>query len=495
MAIKKIIGIETEYGITAKGKFATNPVSASSFLVNSYAHEMFEKNTKWDFTDEQPGRDARGFLAESSGVPLIETQLINVVLYNGARFYVDHAHPEYSSPECGSPLEATLYDAAGQLVLRKAMAKAKESLNDNEEIVVYKNNSDGKGNSYGCHENYLMDRTIPFSKIVDEILPFLVTRQIFCGAGKVGCENSKEQIEFQISQRADFFEEIVGLETTTKRPLVNTRDEPHANSDKFRRLHLILGDANMSQTSTFLKLGSTALVLAMIEDNSLFSNAFRLADPVREIKRVSHDINLSHLLTTDSADKISAIDIQYRFLEAAQNYVLRGGGEFVGGDEIAKNILELWEDTLDKLAVDPMKLNGTVDWVAKYRLVSAYRQRHDLKWNSDKLAAIDLQYHDIREEKSLARLANLETLFSTAEIRAAENEPPHSTRAYFRGKILSKWPANIVSANWDSIVFDLGGKSLKKIPMLDPMKGSFEIVANLIDETKTVAELIDKLEA
>ena len=452
MAIKKIVGIETEYGIAAKGKLSTNPVSASSYLVNCYAHAMFEKNTGWDFTDEQPGNDARGFLAASSVVPLIETQLINIVLYNGARFYVDHAHPEYSSPECGSPLEATLYDAAGQLVLKKAMKKAKETLSENEEIVVYKNNSDGKGNSYGCHENYLMDRSVPFSKIVDEILPFLVTRQIFCGAGKVGSENTKDKVDFQISQRADFFEEVVGLETTTKRPLVNTRDEPHSNSEKYRRLHLILGDANMSQVSTFLKLGTTALVLAMIEDNVFFKGSLRLEDPVRDIKRISHDIELTYLLKADGSKEFSALDIQYLFLEAAQDYVLKGGGEVVGGDEIAKQILERWENTLEGLSQDPLSLYKTVDWIAKYRIMDAYRNKHSLNWRSEKLAAIDLQYHDIRDDKSLFNLANMETLFMESELRVAEKEPPHSTRAYFRGKMLSKWPANIVSANWDSII-------------------------------------------
>ncbi len=495
MAVKKIIGIETEYGITSRGKFATNPVSASSYLVNCYGREMFEKNTQWDFTDEQPGNDARGFLAETTLVPLIETQLINVVLQNGARFYVDHAHPEYSSPECGSPLEATLYDAVGELVLNNAMAKAKETLGTLDEIIVYKNNSDGKGNSYGCHENYLMDRHIPFGKIVDEVVGFLVTRQIFCGAGKLGCETANNDVRFQISQRADFFEEIVGLETTTKRPIVNTRDEPHSNHEKYRRLHLILGDANMSQMATFLKLGSTALVLSMIEEDSLLNGKIRVSNPVAEIKQISYDISLKHLIELEDNNKFTALDLQYVYLEAAQEFVMRGGGEFVGGDEIAKNILELWENTLDKLTKDPMSAHDTIDWVAKYRIIEAYREKHDLEWDSKTLSAIDLQYHDVRKEKSLSRMANLEKLFSENEIKNAEKEPPHSTRAYFRGKVLSRWPSNIVSANWDSIVFDLGEKSLKKVPMLDPMKGTFELVSNLIDESKTVVELLDKLES
>ena len=246
MAIAKILGIETEYGISV-GAPDVDPITTSTLLVNAYASQL-RHHIGWDFHDESPGRDARGAPKADSLAPLVETHLANAVLTNGARFYVDHAHPEYSSPECASPLEGVLYDVAGEHVLRWAMEAAQNRYPESPPIVVYKNNSDSKGNSYGCHENYLMDRTVAFADVIEAMVPHLVTRQLYCGAGKVGAETSvfKKPPTFQISQRAEFFEEVVGLETTLKRPIVNTRDEPHADPQRFRRLHVIIGDANMS---------------------------------------------------------------------------------------------------------------------------------------------------------------------------------------------------------------------------------------------------------
>ena len=201
--------------------------------------------------------------------PEVETHLVNAVLTNGARYYVDHAHPEYSTPECSNALELVVHDHAGELILTRSMEAASHLLPPGEEIVIYKNNSDGKGNSYGCHENYLVDRAVPFSRIVHGLTPHLVSRQIYAGAGKIGEEvaHGGDAPVFQLSQRADFFEEEVGLETTLKRPIINTRDEPHADPQKYRRLHVIVGDANLAEVATFLKVGVTALVLAMIEDD------------------------------------------------------------------------------------------------------------------------------------------------------------------------------------------------------------------------------------
>jgi hypothetical protein len=279
VALAKILGIETEYGITQADGFV-DPVLASTILVNAYAAARSGK-VRWDFFDEAPQRDARGAVNFDAAPPMVETHLANTVLTNGARFYVDHAHPEYSSPECASALEAVRFDVAGEFVLRRAVAAASQLPSAESAFVVYKNNSDGKGNSYGCHENYLVDRRLSFDAIVDACIPHFITRSIFCGAGKVGTERLEEgtvETPFQLTQRADFFEELVGLETTVKRPLVNTRDEPHADPRRFRRLHVIIGDANMSEVATFLKLSTTALVLAMAEHLSLI----HISEPTRQ---------------------------------------------------------------------------------------------------------------------------------------------------------------------------------------------------------------------
>src|SRR5579872_5367169 len=261
--------METEYGIIIRGAAEPNPIAASSTLINAYVAEL-NRRVEWDFEDESPGRDARGFAREGSMPPEVETHLVNAVLTNGARYYVDHAHPEYSSPECSNPLEIVRWDKAGERILQRSMDAAVRLLPPGQSIVVHKNNSDRKGNSYGCHENYMMDRMVPFPRIVQHVMPHFVTRQIYTGAGKVGSEAASTgdvDVTFQLTQRADFFEEEVGLETTLKRPIVNTRDEPHAYAQQYRRLHVICGDANLSEVSTFLKIGVTALVLCMIEDD------------------------------------------------------------------------------------------------------------------------------------------------------------------------------------------------------------------------------------
>ena len=284
MATTKVCGIETEYGIHSPGA-EQNPIAASSVLVNAYASDI-EQKIGWDFEDETPGNDARGFAREGSLAPMVETHLANTVLTNGARFYVDHAHPEYSTPECLTPLECLVHDKAGEEVLRRAMIAAALRIPDQPAPIVYKNNSDGKGNSYGCHENYMMDRAVPFTKVIDGVVPHFVSRTIFTGSGKVGVETpalDADRVHYQISQRAEFFEEIVGLETTLKRPIVNTRDEPHADPTRFRRLHVIVGDANLSEIATLLKVGTTAIVLAMIEDDASPTRLLTLADPVRAL--------------------------------------------------------------------------------------------------------------------------------------------------------------------------------------------------------------------
>ena len=492
MAIPKVCGIETEYGIVVRGA-DSNPVAASSVLVNAYVAATSRK-VGWDFEDEHPGNDARGFTYEDVFPPEVETHLVNAVLTNGARYYVDHAHPEVSTPECLTAREAVVYDRAAEEIVRRSMDAARRLLPDGAEIVTYKNNSDGKSNSYGTHENYLLAREVPFGRVVAQITPHFVTRQIFCGAGKVGCElpgTAPTDVPFQISQRADFFEEEVGLETTLKRPIVNTRDEPHCDPQKYRRLHVIVGDANMSEVATYLKLGTTAIVLAMIEDDVLDAD-MQLLNPVPAIRQVSHDPTLARTIAVRGGERATALEIQWSLLEAARKYE-RSHGLAVVGEDVGREILELWEHVLGGLESDPDSVADIVDWVAKKRLVDAYADRHGVSAGDARLKAIDLQYHDMRPERCLAARVGLRSMTTAAEVESAITEPPATTRAYFRGRCLQKWPESIVAANWDSLVFDVGRDPLRRVPMMEPLRGTREHVGRLIDECESVSDLVSRL--
>ena len=371
-----------------------------------------------------------------------------------------------------------------------------DALLDGAEVIVYKNNSDGKGNSYGCHENYLIARDVPFGRIATQITPHFVTRQVFCGAGKVGCEQPGRDpgdVAFQLSQRADFFEEEIGLETTLKRPIVNTRDEPHCDPQQYRRLHVIAGDANMSEVATYLKVGTTAIVLAMIEDDAM-GDELVLGNPVPAIRQVSHDPTLKQTIMLRDGRRASAIEIQFGLLERAQKYAQTHGLDSVGG-ETGHDVLRRWEAMLTALESDPNSVAGEVDWVAKRRLVERYRSRHDLPPDSPKLKAIDLQYHDLRTDHGLAYRVGLVSVADPDAVTSAVIEPPTTTRAYFRGRCLQKFPNDIVAANWDSMVFDVGRDPLRRVPMMEPLRGTAQHVATLIDESTTAAELLDRLGA
>ena len=495
MAIRKVVGVETEYGIVLRGAGESNPIAASSVLINAYVSSLARK-VGWDFEDESPGTDARGFSVEGAAPPEVETHLVNAVLTNGARYYVDHAHPEISTPECLDAREVVVWDRAAERILVASMDAAKAILPAGQEIVVHKNNSDGKGNSYGCHENYLMDRAVPFARIVQGITPFFVTRQLVVGAGKVGCEAagiSNREVPFQISQRADFFEEEVGLETTLKRPIVNTRDEPHCDAQKYRRLHVIIGDANLSEVATFLKVGTTSLVLAMIEDDELGRDV-SLAAPVAALRQVSYDLSLTKPLELASGSTITALELQWHYLDLAKKYAESRGLDAVG-EEVGAEVLRRWEAVLHGLETDPMSLANQLDWVAKRQVVEGYMDRHGLAPDDMKLKALDLQYHDIRPERSLAQRVGLETLVGDDEIASAMTNPPRTTRAWFRGTCLQRWSSAIVAANWDSLVFDVGGDPLRRVPMMEPLRGTADLLEGLVDSCKTPAELIERLGA
>ncbi|MBK5332734.1 MAG: proteasome accessory factor PafA2 [Ilumatobacteraceae bacterium] len=494
MAIPKVCGIETEYGIMVRGA-DSNPVTASSLLINSYLAANYRK-VGWDFEDEHPGHDARGFAVDDLLAPDIETNLVNSVLTNGARYYVDHAHPEISTPECLTALEVVRYDRAAEEIIRESMATATSHLPEGAEILCHKNNSDGKGNSYGCHENYLLARGVPFGRIVSQVTPHFVTRQIVIGAGKVGCElpgMSTDDVPYQISQRADFFEEEVGLETTLKRPIVNTRDEPHCDASKYRRLHVIVGDANMSEVATYLKVGATAIVLAMIEDDAL-GDDWLLANPVAAIRQVSHDPKLLRTILLRNGRRVTALEVQWGMLERARKYE-RSHGLTVVGEAVGVDVLARWESVLIGLESDRSSVADIVDWVAKQRLIEGYAERHGLKVTDARLKALDLQYHDLRPGKCLAHRVGLQTIIDQPDVDTAKTEPPTTTRAYFRGRCLAKWPADIVAANWDSLVFDIGRDPLRRVPMMEPLRGTAEHVARLIDESNTPAELLARLGA
>jgi proteasome accessory factor PafA2 len=488
-AIHKVIGTETEFGISVRTAPEFNPVLASSIVVNSYAG-LRAKN-QWSHEEVSPGRDARGFGPEGGILPDIDGGLVNVVLGNGARFYVDHAHPEYSAPEAYEPLEAALYDKAGEVVLARAAAEAKALLEDGQSLVIHKNNSDGKGNSYGSHENYLLNRELPFGDVVDYFTTFLITRQVFTGSGKLGSENGRPAVPFQLTQRADFFEEEVGLETTLKRPIINTRDEPHGDPTKYRRLHVIIGDSNMSEVQNLIKLGSAAIVLMAIEEGAI-PDTLRLANPVDATWQVSHDLDLNRPLELAEGGTATALELQGRYLEWARKYA-----ENADLPDSYEQVLTEWELVLDDLEREPLSTADRLDWAAKYQLLLDYQDRDGLDWDSPKLRMLALQYHDVDPAKGLfyklQEAGRIRKLFTQAEIENAVIEPPARTRAYFRGKSVRKYGDSLVAANWDSLVFDPGEDTLKRVPMMEPLRGTKELVSELLDRSDDAASLLRAL--
>jgi proteasome accessory factor PafA2 len=494
VAIPKVFGIETEYGITAAGAPDFNPVLASSILISTYAGSL--RRIRWDYEQESPLRDARGFepVAAREGSDE-DLGLANVILPNGSRYYVDHAHPEYSTPECITPRELVVHDKAGERVLERSLAEVARELPNGPRLSIYKNNSDGKGNSYGTHENYLVDRATPFGDIVRDLTPFFVSRQVFCGAGKVGTEAPWEErgrTVYQLTQRADFFETEVGLETTLKRPIINTRDEPHADPEKYRRLHVIIGDANMCEVATFLKIGTTAIVLKMIEDR--FLPDLSIQNPVAALHDVSRDMTCTVTVPLADGRRLSAVQLQWEYFEHAKKYVERE-------DDTPENqeVLVRWESVLSALETEPLSLHRELDWVAKYRLLAAYRERDGLEWKDPKLQAIDLQYHDVRRERGLycrlASSAKVERLTTDEEVDIAVMEPPVDTRAYFRGRCISKYAEAIAAASWDSLIVDTGADALQRIPMREPLRGTREHVEDLLRESEDAASLVARLQS
>ena len=518
MTVRRMMGIETEYGIVQPGVPMANPMALSAAVVAAYA-EQAAATARWDYEGEDPLADARGFRLERAAAhpdQLTDSPaerdatlgglrrrrpepaglggpVTSVVLTNGARLYVDHAHPEYSSPEVIGPRAAVRWDRAGEEVMRRATAvlAAEPAMPD---VALYKNNVDGKGQSYGTHENYLVDRAVPFGEIAGYLIPFLVTRQVFCGAGRVGLGPRSEVPGFQLSQRADYIENDVGLETTFNRPIINTRDEPHADRERYRRLHVIIGDATLLETATYLRLGTTALVLWLLEQQAvpLELDAVALADPVAETRLVSHDTTLTHRLTLADGRTMTALEIQQLYLEVIS--------EALGADVDAetRDVLERWQGLLAGLASDPMGCAGQVEWVAKLRLLEGMRQRDGIGWDDPRLAALDLQWSDLRPDRSiyqrLVASGRVEMLTDPQDVARAVTDPPADTRAWFRGETIRRYGPAVAAAGWESVVLDIPGEAhLVRLPMPEPSRGTRDHLGQVLDASPDAATLLGEL--
>jgi proteasome accessory factor A len=370
---------------------------------------------------------------------LITTEgFLNVFLENGARFYLDTGcHPEYATPECASPEDVVIYDKAGERILENLLHYAQGKVREegfHGDLAIFKNNTDFVGNSYGCHENYLAERTSDFYYMAEQLIPFLVTRQIFTGAGKVF--RTRRGTVFHISQRAQHIRQKISGTTTNERSIINTRDEPHAIKEKYRRLHIIVGDSNMSEFTTYLKVGTTAIVLQMIEDDFLTPN-FSLRNPVRAIKDISRDLTCREQVPLNNGKKYSALELQKEYLELAHRYFSTRPAS-----PTAIDIMKKWEDVLTKLEEDPMQLHRQIDWVTKIHLLKAYGERTKLplETQSDRMLMLDLQYHDIRRDKGLyyllERKGRVDRMATDAQIETAMVDPPQNTRAKMRGELI-----------------------------------------------------------
>lgn len=497
----RIVGTEVEYGISVPGDPAANPVVTSTQIVLAYAASVAApraQRAQWDYDVESPMRDARGFDLSSLFGPVAQPPpddlgAANVILSNGARMYVDHAHPEYSAPEVTNPLDAVIFDKAGERVMEEA-ARIAAAVPGTRPLQLYKNNVDGKGASYGTHENYLCLRETPFASIVTGLTPFFASRQVITGSGRVGIGQHGQEPGFQLAQRSDYIEVEVGLETTLKRGIINTRDEPHADAGRYRRLHVIIGDANLAELATYLKIGTTNIVLAMIENGWPLPEV-QLANPVEAVHRISHDPSLAATVQLAGGGTARGLDIQRAYAEAAHEYI----DDRFGADTDAETqtVLQQWIEILDVLERDPMDAADRLDWPAKLRLLEGFRARDGLGWAAPRLHLVDLQYSDVRLDKGLynrmVARGSMQRLVTEQQIAAAVKSPPVDTRAYFRGRCVQEYGQYLAAASWDSVVFDVGRDSLVRVPMLEPTLGTRDAIGELMDSVSDVEELVDSL--
>ena len=505
--MERFIGTETEYGISTPGHNHVSPIVTSTHAVVSYASArgFGQHRVRWDFTDESPLRDSRGFdLRRYHQAPVVDPHAIgvaNVFVTNGARFYVDHAHPEYSSPEVTNAWDAMVYDAAGDHILMQAVAdtaafssQGKSVLEGHEPcppLKIYKNNVDGKGASYGAHENYRYRRDIDFEVIAQALIPFFVARQVIIGAGRVGLGQQGDKPGFQISQRADYIEQEISLETTLNRGIINTRDEPHTNADNWGRLHVIIGDANMSQTANLLKFGMTTLVLDSIEAGCDFRD-LKLKNAVSEVSQVSHDLELTHKLTLADGRALTAVELLGIYRD---RIITTLAGQL---SEVDHKVLQLWEEVMLLLAEDPLKTSHLLDWTAKWALIKSFVGR-GLAIDDAKIKLVDLQYSDIDPARSLHHAlvakGRMRELASQGEIAHAATTPPTGSRAYFRGEMISRFPESITAANWESLlVRDTTGREFR-IPTTELDGLTKQEIGGILTNATSVDEVLKALKA
>ena len=448
---RRIYGIENEYGVTftLKGQRRLSPDEVARYL--------FRKVVTW-------GRSS------------------NVFLENGSRLYLDvGSHPEYATPECDRITELVTHDKAGEWILDSLVQGAEERLHEEGvrgEIYVFKNNTDSAGNSYGCHENYLARRSDDLDRYSEILIPFLVSRQIYSGAGKILLTNKGPQ--YCLSQRAEHIWEGVSSATTRSRPIINSRDEPHADAERYRRLHVIVGDSNMSEYATFLKVGATAILLRMLEDKSQILRDLTLESPIRAIREISQDPTLAATVRLSNGREISALDIQTEYLERALRYRDARG---LPPDE--DRALDMWAHVMTNLATDPSVLWRECDWVAKLRLIEGYQARHGLGMGSPKVALVELMYHDIDRRRGLfyklQAAGQVDRTTSDAAIKEAMVSPPSTTRARLRGAFVKRAKEQRRDYTVDWVHLKLNDMAQRTILLKDPFKSHDDRVERLIE--------------
>ncbi len=446
---RRIFGLENEYGVTCtlRGQRRLSPDEVARYL--------FRRVVSW-------GRSS------------------NVFLENGARLYLDvGSHPEYATPECDSLLDVVRHDKAGERILEGLMVSAEQRLEEEGirgQIYLFKNNTDSAGNSYGCHENYLVGRQGDFQRIIDTLIPFFVTRQIYAGAGKL-LQTARGTV-YCLAQRAEHIWEGISSATTRSRPIINTRDEPHADAERYRRLHVIAGDSNMSEYMTYVKVGTTAALLQMLEDDVVFRD-LTLENSIRAIREISHDITCKRRVRLANGRELSALDVQWEYLERAMRYARTSGFP----PEVEQAVL-MWEYLLTGLEKDPLSLHRECDWVAKYRLIEEYRAKHDLPLSSPRLALLDLSYHDVSRNRGLyyllARKGMMEQVVTDEDVTDAMTTPPATTRARLRGAFIKAAKARKRDFTVDWVHLKLNDQAQRTVLCKDPFKAIDERVEKLI---------------
>ena len=448
---RRIFGIETEYGVTCtfRGQRRLSPDEVARYL--------FRRVVSW-------GRSS------------------NVFLRNGARLYLDvGSHPEYATPECDDIEELVAHDRAGERILEGLMVDAEQRLHEEGiagDIYLFKNNTDSAGNSYGCHENYLVGRHGEFSRVADVLIPFLVTRQLTCGAGKV--LQTPRGAVYCLSQRAEHIWEGVSSATTRSRPIINTRDEPHADAERFRRLHVIVGDSSMAESTTLLKVGATDLVLRMVEAGVVMRD-LSLENPIRAIREISHDLTGLRRVRLANGREASALEIQSEYYLKARDFVDRRGIE----EPVVLRVLDLWERVLEAVRTEKLELvDREIDWVIKRSLLERYQERHDLPLSSPRIAQLDLAYHDIRRGRGLYNLlerrGQVERVTTDLETFRAKSIPPQTTRARLRGEFIRRAQERRRDFTVDWVHLKLNDQAQRTVLCKDPFKSVDERVEKLI---------------